>query len=105
MVIYKMVDVERIVGFDRDSGNERKSFDKQAVTQIEAQEVFQCADLLIHDDMRHSAAEARFHALGETLAGRKLHVTFTLRRDGTLIQVISARDMNAKEKRIYDKDA
>lgn len=35
----------------------------------------------------------RFGALGVTDEGRRLHITFTLRTAGTLIRVISARDM------------
>ena len=52
-------------------------------------------------DFRHSEAEARFQALGETSEGRPLHVTFTLRSDGKKIRVIFARDMNRKERAIY----
>ncbi len=50
--------------------------------------------LLMLEDLRHRDQEARFHALGKTLDGRALHITFTLRGDGTLIRVISARDMH-----------
>jgi uncharacterized DUF497 family protein len=32
-----------------------------------------------------------------------LHITFTLRGDGTLIRVISARDMHRKERSLYDQ--
>jgi len=32
-----------------------------------------------------------------------LHVTFTLRGDGTRIRVISARDMHRKERQIYER--
>jgi uncharacterized protein len=45
----------------------------------------------------------RFHALGKTLDGRALHITFTLRGDDTLIRVISARDMHRKERSVYDQ--
>jgi uncharacterized DUF497 family protein len=41
--------------------------------------------------------------LGKTDDGRQLHVTFTLRAKGTLIRVISARDMNRKERAIYEQ--
>ncbi|MBU6273004.1 MAG: BrnT family toxin, partial [Betaproteobacteria bacterium] len=44
-----------------------------------------------------------FHALGKTLDGRALHITFTLRGDGTLIRVISARDMHRKERSVHDQ--
>ena len=100
-----MLDIENIRGFDWDAGNERKSLDKHSVSQGEAERVFECPNLLLHEDIRHSSAEARFQALGETPEGRKLHVTFTLRGSGTLIRVISARDMNAKERNVYAKEA
>ena len=32
-----------------------------------------------------------------------LHVTFTLRGGGTLIRVISARDMHRKERSVYEQ--
>ena len=49
---------------------------------------------LVGDDVEHSQSERRFHALGVTASGRRLHVTFTLRAEGTLIRVIAARDMH-----------
>ena len=36
---------------------------------------------------------------------RRLHVTFTLRRENTLTRVISARDMSVKERAVYDEIA
>jgi uncharacterized DUF497 family protein len=53
------------------------------------------------DDPRHSEEEPRYHALGVTAAGRRLHVSFTLRRNATAIRVISARDMSRKERAVY----
>ena len=35
---------------------------------------------------------------GSTVKGRRLQVSFTVRAKGTLIRVVSARDMSAKEK-------
>ncbi|MFE8073468.1 BrnT family toxin [Marinobacteraceae bacterium S3BR75-40.1] len=52
---------------------------------------------------KHSQTEARYHALGETDDARLLHITFTLRQGGTLIRVISARDMHRKERAIYEQ--
>ncbi|MGH8171281.1 MAG: BrnT family toxin [Steroidobacteraceae bacterium] len=97
-----MLDWSRVTGFDWDEGNARKSSDKHAVTQAEAEQVFLSQALHIAPDSRHSAEESRYHVLGKTEAGRKLHITFTLRADGTLIRVISARDMHRKERKIYD---
>ena len=60
------------------------------------------ARLLLVPDPRHSEQEPRFPALGETSHGRRLHVTFTLRAEGTRIRVISARDMHRKERLFYE---
>lgn len=43
------------------------------------------------------------HALGTTEGGRMLHVSFTLRDEGTKIRVISARDMHRKERTRYEQ--
>ncbi|WP_227368093.1 BrnT family toxin [Halomonas sp. M20] len=59
--------------------------------------------LLVLEDNEHSQKEARYHALGETDDARLLHITFTLRGNGTLIRVISARDMHRKERAIYEQ--
>ena len=105
--IYKkepqMVDFARIVGFQWDQGNSRKSVDKHGVSQVEAEQVFQDQQLLVADDVEHSRSEHRFHALGVTASGRRLHVTFTLRAGGTLIRVISARDMHRKERAFHGR--
>jgi hypothetical protein len=58
---------------------------------------------LLLDDERHSEEEPRYHALGVTAAGRRLHLTFTLRHEGTAIRVISARDMSRKERVVYEQ--
>lgn len=99
-----MLDFERIEGFDWDEGNRRKSADKHGVSQAEAEQAFLNDPLLVVEDLSHSQAEARFHALGQTDAGRRLHVTFTLRRQGTRIRVISARDMHRKERARYEQE-
>lgn len=98
-----MIDWARVVGFDWDAGNERKSLEKHRVSQAEAEQAFFNEPLLVLEDDRHSLAEARFHALGRTNGNRRLHVTFTLRRDGALIRVISARDMSGRERLAYEK--
>jgi uncharacterized DUF497 family protein len=69
----------------------------------EAEQIFLDPELLLLDDTQHSQDEDRYHALGETAAGRRLHVTFTLLSAGTMIRIISARQMNRKERAIYEK--
>lgn len=97
-----MIDLSTIVGFEWDSGNERKN-DKHGVSMAEAEQVFFNAPLLLLDDVAHSQSEVRLHALGQTDDGRPLHITFTLRRSGELIRVISARDMHRKERSVYEQ--
>ena len=98
-----MIDWALVTGFDWDEGNARKSAEKHSVTQGEAEQVFFNEPLLLLPDRKHSDKERRFHALGTTEDGRLLHVTFTLRDGGTLIRVISARDMHRKERMFYGK--
>jgi uncharacterized protein len=98
-----VIDLDRIVGFDWDEGNARKS-EKHGVSQSEAEQIFFDARLLVVADLDHSIDEPRYHALAATLDGRRLHVTFTLRGDDTRIRVISARDMHRKERQIYERE-
>ncbi len=99
-----MIDFERLIGFQWDEGNARKSVDNHGVSQAEAEQIFFGEPLFVVGDVRHSGAEPRFHALGVTKNGRRLHVTFTLREDDTKIRVISARDMHRKERARYDQE-
>lgn len=94
------MDLMLIEGFEWDEGNARKN-EKHGVTASEAEQVFFNQPLLMLEDARHSQVESRFHALGITHTGRKLHITFTVR--GTRIRVISARDMHRKERNIYEE--
>lgn len=98
-----MVDWTQITGFDWDDGNAWESRDKHAVRQSEAEQVFFNQPLLIVPDHRHSQDETRYHALGVTDDRRQLHITFTLRSAGSLIRVISARNMHRKERKIYEQ--
>ena len=97
-----MIALTQITGFDWDGGNARKN-DKHGVSMAEAEQVFFNAPLLLLADEQHSRQEPRHHALGSTDEGRMLHITFTLRKAGSLIRVISARDMHRKERAIYEQ--
>src|ERR1035441_6880071 len=98
-----MIDLDQIAGFDWDDGNSRKSADKHDVSQAEAESVFFNDPLIVAEDARHSEREPRFKALGKTAQHRLLHITFTLRQNGTMIRVISARDMHRKERKAYEQ--
>lgn len=98
-----MIDFALVGGFDWDAGNARKN-ERHGVSQAEAEQVFFDVRLLVVADEGHSQTEPRFHGLGATLAGRALHVAFTLRADGRKIRVISARDMSRKERTYYEQE-
>ena len=100
-----MLDLLQIEGFEWDEGNSRKSVEKHAVSQAEAEQVFFNDPLLILADIGHSTGETRLHALGRTDAARLLHISFTLRGGGKLIRVISARTMHRKERLRYEQEA
>jgi uncharacterized DUF497 family protein len=100
-----VLDLLQIDGFEWDEGNSRKSVEKHDVSQPEAELTFFNEPLLILEDISHSSREPRWHALGHTDAGRLLHISFMLRRDGKLIRIISARVMHRKERLRYEKEA
>lgn len=93
--------IPKPLAFDWDKGNVDKSFNKHNVTSKEAEETFSNKPLKIFEDLSHSEKEQRFMAFGVTNLSRKLTVVFTLRKQK--IRVISARDQNIKERRVYEK--
>lgn len=88
-------------GFDWDKGNITKNWNKHRVSYIECEEIFFNTPCVVKNDEIHSSDENRHYALGKTEGGRLLFVVFTIRKNK--IRVISARDMNRKEKRIYEE--
>lgn len=55
--------------------------------------------MIVAEDNKHSTKEKRWYMLGRTDTDRKLFIVFTIRKN--LIRVISARNMNKKERNIY----
>jgi uncharacterized DUF497 family protein len=88
-------------GFHRDEGNLLKNWEKHGVSAPECEQIFFNKPLIAGSDKKHSQQEARFYALGQTDAGRLLFVVSAIRDD--LIRVILARDMNRKERKVYEK--
>jgi len=86
-------------GFQWDAANSGKIRERHAVSLAECEEVFFNRPLVIGDDEKHSAAEERLYALGQTDAARLLFAVFTMR--GRLIRVISARNMSRNERKVY----
>ena len=88
-------------GFQWDKGNSLKHWLKHSVSQGEAEEVFFNEPLLLFEDEKHSEREDRVLAFGRTSGGRYLVIAFTIRQH--LIRIISARNMNNKERGAYEK--
>lgn len=91
------------IGFEWDEHNVEKNWRKHHVTPWECEQVFLNQPLAVVEDIKHSEKENRFYALGHTDGGRLLFLVFTTRRDR--IRVISARDMNHKERKVYQSYA
>jgi uncharacterized DUF497 family protein len=88
-----------VTGFQWDKGNLEKNWLKHGVSPLECEQVFFNQPLVVVPDLKHSEKEERFYALGRTDPDRYLFVVFTVR--GRRLRVISARDMNRKERSIY----
>jgi len=88
------------IGFEWNDGNSNKNRVKHNVLNGEGEEVFFNQPLIVLDDKKHSKKERRLAAFGVADSGRRLTVVFTLRKD--MIRVISARDMNKKERMFYE---
>ncbi len=95
-----MAVLAEITGFEWNAGNRDTSWEKHQVTTGECEEVFFNEPYLVSEDAGHSESEQRYYLLGITNAVRRLFVVFTIRQKK--IRVISARDMNRKERAIYE---
>jgi len=93
------VSLPEFEGFDWDEGNIEKNWVAHQVAPQEAEQVFFNTPLIVADDDKHARAEKRFFVLGQTDAERPLFIAFTLRKGR--IRVISARDMNQRERKVY----
>ena len=93
--------LSRCTGFQWDDGNLFKIWERHGVSAAECEQVFFNRPLVAAPDEKHSSRESRFYALGHTDSGRILFVVFTIR--GESIRIISARDMNQRERRIYEE--
>ncbi len=89
-------------GFQWDRGNSNKNLLKHNVQNWECEQVFFNKPLLVLEDPGHSVSENRWAGFGMTDSGRLLVVIFT-KRDN-LLRVISARDMNTKERKFYEEN-
>jgi len=95
-------EINQIMGFQWDEGNIHKNLYKHGVENWECEQIFFNEPLIVLDDPKHSLSEKRWAIFGKTDASKRLTVIITIRN--RLIRVISARDMNQKEKKFYEKN-
>ncbi|HEX9817635.1 MAG TPA: BrnT family toxin [Patescibacteria group bacterium] len=97
----KKLDLTKTTSFDWDEGNQIKSEIKHGVSNKEGEEVFFNKPIFFFVDHQHSKTENRFLAYGKTNNQRFLAIVFTIRK--AKIRIISARNMNQKERSKYEK--
>jgi len=93
--------LDKYIEFEWDKGNIDKNKTKHDIENKEAEEIFLCKQKFIFKDKLHSQKEERLRIFGKTNKNRKLLVVFTIRNKR--IRIISARDMNKKEVKFYEK--
>ena len=88
-------------GFEWDAGNLEKNWGKHRASRLECEEAFFNRPLVVEADRLHlhSLVENRYYALGQTSLARHLFIVFTVR--DKKIRVISARDMNRRERQVF----
>lgn len=91
---------KKVFEFEWDRGNIDKN-KKHDVEDKETEEVFFDEKKTIYKDKLHSKYEGRFIVLGKTKEDRFLYVVFTKR--GKKVRIISARDINKREVKLYEK--
>ncbi|MBU1129714.1 BrnT family toxin [Patescibacteria group bacterium] len=87
--------------FQWDKSNINKNFLKHQVSDTECEEVFFDNEKKIKKDPLHSKKEKRYILLGKTKKQRLLFIVFTTRKQK--IRIISARDINKREIKLYEK--
>ncbi|MBA3029285.1 MAG: BrnT family toxin [Desulfobacteraceae bacterium] len=92
---------EQFTGFQWGVGYIDKNRIKHNGENWECEQIFFNSPLIVLDDAVHSVAEKRWVAFGKTDQGRFLVILFTERKN--LIRIISARDMNKREKEFYNE--
>lgn len=96
-----MLNLKIIKKFQWDNGNKDKNWIKHKITNEECEEVFFDQNKKIFKDILHSVKEKRYILIGITKFKKLLLIVFTIRKNK--IRIISARNLNKKEKKLYEK--
>ncbi len=95
-----MIILHQPISFNWDQGNKGKNYVKHKVTDQECEEAFFDPSKKLSRDIIHSGEEERYILLGQTKEKRTLFVIFTMRTHK--MRVISARDLNKREIKLYE---
>ena len=87
--------------FDWDGGKAKSNEQKHGVTFLEAMTVFRDGDAILIDDEIHSEDEERFILLGMSKDANLLMVCHCYRGCDGIIRLISARNANKQEAKMY----
>jgi uncharacterized protein len=90
-----------VLEFEWDEGNREKNWTKHNVEMQETEEAFADEDKIVFLNIKHLDIEERFFIIAKTYSSRLLAIAYT-RRDNK-VRVISARDVNKKEVKIYEE--
>ena len=96
----KKLNLPKVLGFDWDQGN-LEHIKKHEVEYSECEEIFYNEPEFFYDG-KHSRQEDRFLAYGITDEHRLLTLIFTIRQNK--LRVISARNQNRHERRVFNKN-
>ena len=92
---------KKLAGFAWDEANREKNQIKHNVSYKECEEAFSDGKKKLFNDPAHSAKEKRYLLFGKTVQLRYLIIAFTIRN--LHVRVVSARDMNRKERKVYEE--
>lgn len=96
-----MIKLADPISFEWDKGNIDKNLKKHKVANKESEEIFLNEPRFTIEDEKHSLTEKRYLIWGKTDKGRRLAAIYTIRNKK--VRIISARDMNKKEKEAYEE--
>ena len=79
-----------------------KLYNKHNVTPGEVEEAFEDKPIFLKKECGKVEGEDLYNALGRTVSGRYLSIFFIYKSSHQAL-IVSARDMDRKERRYYDK--
>lgn len=94
-----------MIRFEWDEAKNQENQRKHSVSFSEAETVFYDKEAVEFYDDEHSEWEDRFLLLGLSARMKILLVCHSLRRNGTVIRIISARKATKNEQRLYPHHA